>query len=264
MPSVGEATILGQTRKLGIGLLSALLIGGLAAPVIAQTFDIHAPEAKKGELDLEALQGINIGKVKGDEGFLRNSHELKLVYGVAKFWGLEIGGLVDKPEEEKARLTRIAVENILVLRETPKSGIGLGFFAGVDIATHPETTNAATWGPIIHLKADKTALLLNPFFVRTFGQNHEEGTALNYQWQLKREIRKGFDLGLYGYGKVDNLGASPAWENQDHRVGPALFFGVEVEKGREIEVTVGSLFGVTAASPDTSVMVNFGVPLMKK
>ena len=171
-----------------IAFLMTASVGATSAS--AQTYDIHAPESKRGEVEVESLNAANLGAARGLGELTRDSHELKMTYGVSDVWKIELGALVDKPVAGDTRLARVAFENIFVLRAVDRVGFGLGWFTSVEAATDHATTNAVIFGPIAYWKAEKFSALANPFFEKTFGQNHEEGVAFTYTWQAKFEIER--------------------------------------------------------------------------
>ena len=235
-----------------------------ATSASAQTFDIHAPESKRGEVEVESLNAANLGAARGLGELTRDSHELKMTYGVSDVWKIELGGLVEKSVAGDTRLARVAFENIFVLRAVDRVGVGLGWFTSVEAATDHATTNAVIFGPIAYWKAEKFSALANPFFEKTFGQNHEEGVAFTYTWQAKFEIETGFGVGVEGLGRIENVGASPALSQQDHRIGPSLYFTRELGTGQELEIGLGTLVGMTRGSPDATLKLNIAISLAGK
>jgi hypothetical protein len=235
-----------------------------AASSWAQTFDIHAPEAKRGEVEIETLNAANLGPARGPGEFVRDAHELKLTYGVSDFWKVEFGGLLEYPSAHDPRFSRVAFENVFVLRAADKVGLGLGWFTSVEAATNSETTNAVIFGPIVSWKADKFSALANPFFEKTFGQNHEEGIAFTYTWQAKLEIEKGFGIGVEGLGRIENISASPPISQQDHRIGPSLYFTKPLGQGQELEIGLGTFIGMTRGSPDATLKLNLAISFAGK
>lgn len=246
-------------RVLPIAVMSGLMTACLAVtPLRAQSFDIHAPEARIGALEVEALSGIGLGAAKGQP---RNAHEFKLGYGVSDRWMLEVGALVDKKDGESAHLARISFESISVLSPVKRQGFGLGWFNALEIATSADTHNTLITGPLIHYGAGPATLLINPFLEKSFGSNAEPGFDFSYIWRGKVDLGQHVAAGAMGYGRISNV-AGGGVTAHDHRIGPALFFEAEFDRGRTVEIGVGAFIGLVRDSPDASLMVNFGVPLV--
>ena len=228
-----------------------------------QTFDVKQVDVKQGNLELGLDNTIQGGLPRG-AGAARSAHDQSLDYGLRDWWRLS--GVVkhENPRDDDFRVVRTAVENLFVLKPISDKralDIGFGWFTAVEVSIHPDTTNSLIFGPIIAVKAQKLSFAANPFFEQTFGRNHVEGIALNYGWQAKYEMRNGFAFGLEGFGLIENLGHSPPWSEQQHRIGPAIFTEIELTKGFKITPDIGLLFGVTRETPDIALKLNIGVPL---
>ena len=251
-----------RTLLLILALAAPSLVA--AAPAWAQAFDIHAPESKRGSFDVEVLNGANIGSARGNPDYLRNAHEIKGVYGISDRWMFEIGALVEKPALDDTRLARISLEHILVVQPPVKTGFGFGWYASTEIRTSEATHNSVLFGPLIQYNAGKAEFLINPILHKTYGQNATPGIDLNYIWRAKYEVKHGFAVGAMGYGNIEDLASGPSFNQQDHRIGPALFYDLPMDKGRDLDISLGTYFGMTSASPEASVMLNFGIPFTKR
>lgn len=251
-------------RPFQVAALTAILSSAAIAPAAAQSFDIHAPESKRGSVDVEVLNGANLGSPRGGPDFLRNAHEIKGVFGFSDRWMFELGALIERPAFDETRLARISLENIFVVQPPVQNGFAFGWYAATEIRTNEATHNSLLFGPLIQYNAGKAEFLLNTILHKTYGQNATPGIDLNYLWRAKYEVRHGFAVGAMGYGFIDDLGSGPAFNQQDHRAGPALFFDVPMDKGRDLDISLGTYFGMTSATPEASVMLNFGIPLTKR
>jgi hypothetical protein len=255
-------------RRRRLALLAATLVAaccsGWTSPAGAQSFDIHAPESKRGAVDLEVLNGVNAGRLPAGAETLRKAHEFKYVTGLTDRWMFELGALVEKPTTDDTRLARISLENIFVVKPPVENGFALGWYVSAEIRTSEATHNSVLFGPLIQYNAGKAEFLINPILHKTFGANATSGIDLNYIWRAKVEVQHGFGVGAMGYGNIEDLGAGSTFNQQDHRIGPALFFDVPLEKGRELDISVGTFFGMTSASPEASLMINFGIPLNRR
>jgi hypothetical protein len=230
---------------------------------LGQTFDVKAPEVKQGSLELGFDNTLQSG-LPGGSGANRSGHDLSIDYGVRDWWRLSGVLKFENPQDVDFRLGKVAVENLFVLKPIDAKGtpdFGLGWFTAVEVSVHPDTTNALIVGPIVMVKSQKLSFTANPFVEQTFGRNRTEGIALNYGWQAKYEVRDGFAMGVEGFGVVENLGSSPPWSEQEHRIGPVIFTEIEVAKGFKITPDIGLLFGLTSATPDVALKLNIGVPL---
>jgi len=171
---------------------------------------------------------------------------------------------VGKPSGEDYVVANFAIENTFVFRaldEKKKHDVAFGWFTGTDISIHSDSTNAVVFGPLFAWKADPLTLAFNPLFEKTFGRNRVDGTAFAYAWQVKLDVREGFGVGLEGYGTVENVTNPPPGEDQEHRIGPVAYMELDLGHGVKVEPSLGVLFGLTEATPDTTIKFNLGVPL---
>jgi hypothetical protein len=252
--------ILGRTAA---PLIMALtLTSGMA---LAQTFDVKQLEVKQGNLEA-GLDNTAHGGVPRDRGSEVNhsAHDQSLDYGMRDWWRLSGVLKLENPQDAEFRVAKVAVENIFVLKAIDnerRNDIGLGWFAAFEAAVHQDTTNSFIFGPIMTVKAGKLAWTANPFLEKTIGQNRVEGIALNYAWQAKYEVVSGLAVGVEGFGLVENLGNTPPWSQQEHRIGPVIFTEIALTKDFKVSPDIGLLFGLTASTPDVAVKLNIGVPL---
>jgi hypothetical protein len=257
-----------QTR-VSFGAASALVITAMAVVptgAFGQTFDVKLPEVKQGSLEL-GFDNTLQGGLPGGSDANRSGHDLSIDYGVRDWWRLSGVLRFENPQDDDFRLGKMAVENLFVLKPVDAKAaqdFGLGWFTALDLSVHPDTANALIFGPIVTVKSQKLSLTANPFLEQTFGRNQVEGIALNYGWQAKYEVRDGFAVGIEGFGVVENLGHSPPWSEQEHRIGPAIFTEIEVAKDFKISPDIGLLFGLTSATPDVALKLNIGVPLHQR
>ena len=258
-----------------IHLLRSLTVMGGAVIIAAaacvqsasgQTFDVKQPEVKRGYLELGLDNTLQQAVPGAHAHATRGAFDQSLDYGVTDWWRLSAVLKLENPTDDDFRAARTAVENLFVLSAIGERshGIGWGWFTAIEAAIHPDATNALIFGPIATVKLDKLSFTANPFFEKTFGQNHEEGIALSYGWQVKYELQPNFAVGIEGFGHVENLGNSPGWENQEHRVGPVIYAEIEIAKDLKITPDIGVLFGLTPATPDVAFKFNIGVPLHQR
>ena len=234
-------------------------------PAAAQTFDVKQLDVTQGNLELGLDNTVHGGLPTSVLN--RSAHDQSVDYGLRDWWRLSGVLKLENPDDLSFRAAKVAVENIFVLKavdDKRSRDVGFGWFASMEGSIHTETTNSAIFGPIVTVKVDKLSFTANPFFEKTFGRNRVEGIALNYGWQVKYEVRNGFAVGFEGFGLVEDLGDSPPWSQQEHRVGPAIFTEIAVSNDLKITPDIAVLFGLTSATPDVALKLNVGVPLHQR
>ena len=248
-------------------LIMPLLVGAFVATsgARAQTFDVKQLEVSKGEVEYgaENMAARGVPRALGSD-VKRLAGEQSMSYGLTDWWRISAALKIEKPEADEARLAQAALGNIFILKgldEKRSHDFGVGWFTEIGISTHRDTTNTLLFGPIATMKADKLSITVNPFFEQTFGRNREDGIAFAYGWQAKCEIREGFAVGIEGFGVIDDIGNAPPWRDQEHRIGPVLYTEVELHRDFKIAMDVGVMVGLTEATPDMALKLNFGIPL---
>lgn len=237
--------------RTGLAALLALPLLGVAGAG-AKAQNINEPEVTKGQTKLETFSAFQSGFNGGAAGDVREIHTTNYYRGITDFWQIKAFLVFERPEYDSYRATQAVLENTFELLNAKKSGgLGLAWFTGIAAAIHDEETNAVLLGPIVRIGEGKTSLILNPFIEKTFGQNREDGIAFVYGWQLKHEMRKGFWIGVEGFGKFPDITGLKGPE--EHRVGPLLTWEIEMADKRTLGFEMGVLFGLTEATPDTTV-----------
>ena len=245
-------------RRIAVWWSAAALFGLPVASAIAQTLDVKNLDITQGSLEIGLDNSIMSGPLPSQN---RSAHDQSIDWGVREWWRLSAVMKLENPTVDNFRASRVAVENIFVLRPLKQSNdIGLGLFAAVEASINDATTNAFVFGPIVATKWDRLSFALNPFLEQTFGRNREQGLHFTYGWQAKYDIREGLAVGIEGYGHVGDMSNSPPLSDQEHRIGPVLF--TEIALG-DLKLTpdVGVLFGLTRATPDVTIKFNVGVAL---
>jgi hypothetical protein len=253
--------------------ICALAVTALAAfPAAAGTFDVKGAEITKGETEIAVGSAFFSGYPMNAE-LLRNSSEVGIGYGFSDWWKAGLKVAFDKPVGGDFEAVSVGAEAQFLLRKGEGRSPAIAWFMGVDAGVIEGSTNVFTFGPLWQWSInDKTSFTLNTLFQRTFGDNREKGTDFAYAWQVKREVREGFSVGVEGYGVLPTIGDTPGIDFQEHRVGPVLYFerslarsaapakvsmkdskgaAPDADGGPKLNVEMGVLFGLTNATQDT-------------
>jgi hypothetical protein len=233
-------------------LIASLL--GIPGAAWADVFSVDEPEVEKGAQEVEVNAAVQNGfPVNADP--VRYSMELEYTYGVTKWLSLSPLVDFDKPDGDEFQATVAGVESVWFPVEIGKT-LTLAWFTEVEGAVHYDETNSTTFGPIVQFGHDKASLILNPYFEKSFGRNHEEGMELTYQWQAKASLNERLALGIEGFGIIPDIANAPSVDFQEHRIGPVLYYEKELQNERTFALDGGILLGLTDATPNVTGKLN--------
>ena len=254
-----------------------LVVG--TTPVLAE-FEIQEAGIEKGEVELEYRGAYHWGlpAVEEEEEVpLRQSHDFEFQMGITERWMLSttLGTAVPEGESWKAQFVELETQFELVERRG--NGLGLAFAVGYGWATQQETANELEFGPIVELGAGKFLLTTNTFFSDQRGEFAEtEGLGFEYGWRAEYDFAKRWGIGVEMFGEIEDLANAGSFNDQEHSIGPTLFWkpaggeeGEEVgdvgeagangdegggpESARtEFSMNVGVQFGLTDVTSDTA------------
>ena len=243
-------------RHLPLVTAFILMLGSTFDFASADVFSVDEPEVVKGEQEIEVNGAVQNGlPVNADP--VRYSMEVEYTYGVTKWLSLSPLVDFDKPDGDSFDATVAGLESVWFPVEVGKL-LTFAWFTEVEGAVHHDETNSTTFGPIVQFGHDKASLILNPYFEKSFGKNHEEGIEFNYQWQAKARMTERLALGIEGFGVIPDIGNSPGIDFQEHRIGPVIYYEKELagEKERTFAIDAGVLFGLTEATSKVTGKVN--------
>jgi len=243
-------------RHLPLVTAFILMLGSTFDFASADVFSVDEPEVVKGEQEIEVNGAVQNGfPVNADP--VRYSMEVEYTYGVTKWLSLSPLVDFDKPDGDSFDATVAGLESVWFPVEVGKL-LTFAWFTEVEGAVHHDETNSTTFGPIVQFGHDKASLILNPYFEKSFGKNHEEGIEFNYQWQAKARMTERLALGIEGFGVIPDIGNSPGIDFQEHRIGPVIYYEKELAGGKEriFAIDAGVLFGLTEATSKVTGKVN--------
>lgn len=248
-----------RINRLALFLGSIGLALTLSEPVQAQALDIDQPEITKGEREVRSVNVVNGGLSAASGGMSRTSHEMSTSYSPSDWIKLGAHFDVENVTNEGWLLDHGAIElQFELLTAGASGGIALGWVTYVQISTDDASTNSLIFGPILKFSSKAASFTLNSYLEDTFGRNDESGLAVLYGWQGRLDVREGIAVGIEGYGKIDNIADPPPLNEQDHRIGPAVYIWSEIDPGRTISLDTALVFGLTNVAPDASLKFNLG------
>ncbi len=86
--------------------------------------------------------------------------------------------------------------------------------------------------------------------IKSGDHTHEARTTLGYQWQVLYRHSHRLYYGLQGMGELGQWDDWARRDDQEHKIGPALFGRLKTAGGQRLNYNAGLLFGVTDGTPD--------------
>ena len=261
-----------------VGAAAATLAGFLGAA--RAEFEIPEVDAEKGAFEAEYRGARHWGlpRASGDDDIdaLRQSHEVELQYGLTDWWMLRLTPNLEQPADESIELASIGIETQFVLIPRRGGTLGVAFMAGYgpySLFVEDDTPDELEFGPVVEYAPGPWLLTLNPRLAREIGEHTEtKSFGFEYAAQLKYSFARRWGIAVLGFGEVEDLANAGPFESQTHVLGPSLYLssgheGKEAgespnedsDGGREWNLGVGVLFGLTAASADAALRVTFAV-----
>ena len=250
--------------------VSAIATAGLTLagtkPVLAE-FQIQEAGIEKGEVELEYRGAYHWGLPQAEEDEevpLRQSHDFEMQMGITDWWMISttLGTIV--PEGSSWLAEGVELETQFQLLKRHGNGIALSFATGYGWAAQPDTANEVEFGPIMEFAAGKFLLTTNTFFSRQMGEFAEtDGLGFEYGWRGEYDFAKHWGLGVEMFGEIEDLSNPGSFNDQNHSIGPTLFWkpgsGDEDEEAGDVgEGDDDNAKGNAPKSPSAEFSMNIG------
>ena len=116
------------------------------------------------------------------------------------------------------------------------------------------------FGPIVELATGKLLLTLNPFFSSQVGDNRDQdGLGFEYGWRAEYDFAKHWGVGVEMFGEIEDLANAGSFDDQNHSIGPTLFWNPGGGDEDEGEEAGGDDDEKVAGPPDIELSFNVGV-----
>ena len=236
-------------------LLAAALLGLPFATLASPEDYIQVPAIEYGEREIDFKVGT--WKLRGDEPVRQSRASLGFGWGGTPWWFTEAYVKYDKTSPERFRYDAVEWENKFQLTEPNQYFADLGLLLEIEVPREREVEGYEfKVGPLVQWDTGAVRWNANVFLERVFrGQPDPDAprhTELSYQLQAKYTIRRELEAGVQAFGE---LGPWNHWEphnEQQHRIGPALFGKVKLEGRQAIRWNAAYLFAATSGTPRNS------------
>jgi len=207
---------------------------------------VLTPAVQQGEREIDFKAGS--GKTGDDPR--ESAASIGFGYGASEHWFTEVYAKYKRENGEATKFDAIEWENRFQLTETGKYPVDIGFVVEVE---HPRDRTEGwevMWGPLFQTEFGKVQLNFNPLFQRNYRAEIESVTEFKYQWQAKYRWRREFEFGVQGFGETGRWNRWAPREEQNHRLGPAVFGKLSLGGGQVIQYNAAWLLGASKAAPD--------------
>ena len=226
-----------------------LVLLGISNAFAGSADYVYLPTVEFGEKEID----FKFGTAKQPDGTRTTVSSLGFGYGATEYWFTEL--YLKREREGSEGLTLAEWENKFQLTETGKYPIDIGLITEIEapLNNHREPYEFK-FGPLFQTEFGKLQLNGNVLFERKFGPKDDDTTHYNteigYQWQVKYRWQKAFEFGAQGFGEMGKWNAWDAADQQNHRMGPAIFGKLDVGQKKVIKYNAAFLFGISDAAPD--------------
>lgn len=251
------------SKSAGCSALIFIFLFLAPAPASAQ-FYVRQPEVERGEVELEEHGTVYAGlPAEGDA--LRQSHELEAKIGVNDRFEFIVESFLEEPRDDDLKLGEVEVGGQVELIEREGDGFGLAFRTIYEDAREADEADELLFGPIAKVARGKLSSTLNLFFSEELGGGENDGPGLFYAEQVRYAVGEHLGVGIEAFGEIEDLAHPGSFNDQEHRIGPALYLklggedaetegGDAAEKAEHVEVKLaaGVLFGISDATSDVA------------
>lgn len=231
-------------------LFFTLAICLLLSSTPAHALKVYKPYVEAGMAEIELKNRFDIDDRSSEDRF--RQHLLGAGYGINNWWGVEIEGEWEKDPGDGYHYEATEVYNNFQLTDVGQYWLDAGLQAKY-VFKHPAGTAD---------KVELYALLAKQYnqftHVANIGVEHEVGNNKNAnpefaaKWMTQYHYTPLLNPGFEYYGEYGEVSNPSTYDNQKHRLGPALYGNL----GHGFKYELGWLFGLSKATEDHAVKFN--------
>ena len=242
----------------------------LANSSYAQVFEVIHPDVKKGEYELEFLNGGSLDSV--EDGEERSEHELALGYSFTDNWKLTAAVEIANPAGESAEIEGFEFLSVYILPfsngkksaeghehnhkhehgEENHSGWTLAILTALEIPEEDGFDEGALEiGPIVEANFGPFLWVGNLVVEIPFG---DEDPGLGFASQTIYPVNNSFGIGIESFGAFEELFGDG--DEEELFAGPALYFKYKLGNGSVLEPRIALLFGLNDETEDDVLSFN--------
>ena len=248
-----------------------------ATPALAE-YEIEESRVEKGEAEIEYRGAVHFGIKKGEddddgdgddevggvfeedeEAPLRQSHDFEFEYGITERFKLSTSLITGEPITDSYGVDGVEIEFLYELIEREGEGWGLAAGGGYGFGVRNGEADEIEFGLITEYQTGLLLLIFNGLFEGQVGDNAEtDGLGFGYGWRAEYEVVPHWGIGVEMFGEIEDLSHSGPWEEQEHSIGPTIFWKPGDDDDDEDEFDLDEDF-VPGGPAEMEVSFNVGV-----
>lgn len=209
---------------------------------------VYIPQVEYGEREIDFKTGN--GKVSGEDR--EHVTSLGFGYGATDYWFTEL--YFKRETAGNEGISIVEFENKFQLTETGKYPIDIGLITEIEAPLQNGHPYEFKFGPLFQTDFGKLQLNANVLFERKFagGRDQEHITEAGYQWQVKYRWLPALEFGAQGLGEVGKWDHWDDYNEQKHRIGPAVFGKIGLGSHQAIKYNAAWLLGVSDGAENST------------
>lgn len=228
-------------------LLPLALLGATVA--LAGPSDYVAlPGIEYGEREIE----FKSGRATSPGGGAFKEASVGFGYGAREWWFTEIYLKYQREAGTATRFDAVEWENKFLLTETGKYPVDVGLLVEFESPRARSEGYEFRVGPLLQSEFGRVQLNANLLLGRVVRNSDgiAHTTEIGYQWQAKYRWRPELEWGMQGFGEMGTWNHWDGADQQNHRLGPALFGKLALGNHQALRYDVAWLFGASRAAAD--------------
>lgn len=232
-------------------LLSLALLQQVPTSALAGPADyVYLPNVVEGEREID----FKFGTSKLRDGTRESAASVGLGYGVNSFWFTEVYVKAKRETPGNWGYDAIEWENKFQLTETGKYPVDVGLIIEFERPRDRSEGYELRFGPLFQSElTPKLVANLNLLLGKSYRSVTPSRSQLDYQWQLRYRYMPQFEFGAQGFG---SLGPWQNWlpsDQQEHKLGPAVFGKIKLDGRSAIKYNAAWLVGANNNTPRNTV-----------
>jgi len=223
----------------------------LISPAIATAdltdIKVYSPLVEKDERELEIIGNATFDDDAQAHG--SQHHEFELGFGLTERWATSLTASLIKPAGDSLRYDIVGWENTIQLAEEGQYWVDLGVHFEIELEDEEDRANNLEFRFILERTAGGYQHTVNVNIEQQWGRHAQEDLEIEYIWRSRRIIAPHVQAGFEAFGDLGELADIEPLREQEHRVGPALYYDLELGS-IALEGKLAWLFGLTPGSAD--------------